>query len=573
MKRLLCLGLALILSLSVPMVLSEEEHWLWEGGDETLVVASEARTLSYRDEGDDVLQLQKRLKELLYYRGPLSGSYMELTRDAVRAVQTAYGLEVTGSADPETQEIIYGDCLRPLARGSEGEDVARLQTRLQEIGYYWGKISGNYLEGTTAAVGHFQEDNGLVKSGKADIETLTRLYGDDIVVPTPDPKVTPTPLPSPTATPDTAYSGRLSYGSKGKKVSQLQERLAELGFFDRKVTGGFYEHTAKAVTEFQRFNGLKADGVVGEMTWEALYASDPVTASHTPRPTPEPTPVPYFIEVDVNNQLVKIYERDEAMAFTVLTRIFTCSTGTKSYPSDVGTFTLTGRKALWAFFPNWGGGYARYWVRINPSIAFHSFLYKSNRLNDVNMSSVKKLGSRASHGCIRLTVPDAKWIYDNCGKGVDVRIREDIPSDPELKYAHRPGSYSSSSNLHVVTPTPPPPPQNVKTLQSDIKAMKKGAEGLEVFWLQTLLKDLGYFSGTVTGQYREGTQAAVKAYQKANKLSADGQVGSKTLESLSGRAHELWATAEPAPVDPFLAGALPSEPSPTPFPTSDFRVE
>ena len=43
------------------------------------------------------------------------------------------------------------------------------------------------------------------------------------------------------------------------------------------------------------------------------------------------------------------------------------------------------------------------------------------------------LGQPASHGCVRLCVRDAKWIYDNIGKGTVVTIREDLPDDPELR--------------------------------------------------------------------------------------------------------------------------------------------
>ena len=40
-----------------------------------------------------------------------------------------------------------------------------------------------------------------------------------------------------------------------------------------------------------------------------------------------------------------------------------------------------------------------------------------------------------------------------------------------------------------------------------------GAQGEEVYWIQQRLAQLGFYTGTITGQYR-GTQAAVKAYQR-----------------------------------------------------------
>lgn len=45
---------------------------------------------------------------------------------------------------------------------------------------------------------------------------------------------------------------------------------------------------------------------------------------------------------------------------------------------------------------------------------FHSVIYSSNSEHSVRYSSVDNLGSPASHGCIRLQVKDAKWLFENC---------------------------------------------------------------------------------------------------------------------------------------------------------------
>ena len=112
----------------------------------------DSRVLQYGDEGEDVLELQTRLQELKYYTGNLSGRYREGTREAVRTFQGDYGLEKTGIADPATQSRIYSARYRSLRYGAEGEEVRNLQTRLMELGYYKGKISGNYLGGTQKSV-------------------------------------------------------------------------------------------------------------------------------------------------------------------------------------------------------------------------------------------------------------------------------------------------------------------------------------------------------------------------------------------------------------------------------------
>ncbi|HSK68593.1 MAG TPA: peptidoglycan-binding protein [Candidatus Limnocylindria bacterium] len=561
MKRLPCLVLALLLLL--PGAFAQEAGDTAAEAD-VVIVTSEGRELRYDDSGDDVRALQERLKHLGYYSGPISGLYKEVTTSAVKAVQKAYGLEETGRADLALQQIVYGDAHRPLSSGMQGQQVSRLQTRLGELGYFSGRITGNYLNVTASAVSAFQRDNGLPETGKADVRTLVRLYSDDIFMPTPGPAATPRPVPTPP--PDAAFRGTVGYGDKDDRVRMAQERLAALGFFDRKVTGGFYEHTATAVKAFQGLNGLTRDGVIGETTWNALFAADAIPKGGQPRPTPAPTPIPYSIEVDVNNQLIKVWGLDGYGQHTKLEKVFVCSTGTKSYPSELGTFTLTGRKAKWAEFPNWGGGKARWWVRINSDIAFHSIIYNSNNLDDVNMSSVRKLGSRASHGCIRLTVADAQWIYDNVGKGTVVRIHEDAPPDPELKAAHMPGSFNKNTYLHNPTPAPfaYPPFDMGHAPQEPARPLKKGHEGIDVYWVQGMLRELGYYAGTVTGTYLEGTEAAVRAFRKDQGLGSSAGADAKTLQRLYDLARErAMPAATPLPTDaPGALGMQPDIPLP-----------
>jgi len=46
--------------------------------------------------------------------------------------------------------------------------------------------------------------------------------------------------------------------------------------------------------------------------------------------------------------------------------------------------------------------------------------------------------------------------------------------------------------------------------------------------IQTALKNSGYYQGAVDGKIGKGTREAIKAFQKANNLPADGKVGKKT---------------------------------------------
>ena len=61
---------------------------------------------------------------------------------------------------------------------------------------------------------------------------------------------------------------------------------------------------------------------------------------------------------------------------------------------------------------------------------------------------------------------------------------------------------------------------------------KMGSSGSEVSDIQTVLKQLGYYTGAIDGIYGTGTRNAVIAFQKANGLTADGIVGKNTLSAL-----------------------------------------
>lgn len=75
---------------------------------------------------------------------------------------------------------------------------------------------------------------------------------------------------------------------------------------------------------------------------------------------------------------------------------------------------------------------------------------------------------------------------------------------------------------------------------------KLGSRGDEVRRIQTKLKQLGYYKGTVDGIYGTLTRSAVKAFQKSCGLTADGVVGPKTLLylGLSGSSSGKYSSSD-----------------------------
>ena len=73
--------------------------------------------------------------------------------------------------------------------------------------------------------------------------------------------------------------------------------------------------------------------------------------------------------------------------------------------------------------------------------------------------------------------------------------------------------------------------ENANSAKED-GSLRMGDSGSAVKDLQTKLKKLGYYDGTVDSTFGSGTYAAVKAFQKKYNLTADGVAGSETLKKL-----------------------------------------
>lgn len=102
----------------------------------------------------------------------------------------------------------------------------------------------------------------------------------------------PTAGPTPQITPNSRYE-TLRFNDRGDDVRRLQKRLIELGYMPSGSADGAYGYqTYNAVRDFQRANGLEADGVAGPATLTHLYQNDHVLPKSTPTAVPTATPTP-----------------------------------------------------------------------------------------------------------------------------------------------------------------------------------------------------------------------------------------------------------------------------------------
>ncbi len=131
---------------------------------------------------------------------------------------------------------------------------------------------------------------------------------------------------------------------------------------------------------------------------------------------------PYVIKVNRYYNTVTVYEQDENGEYSAPIKAMTCSVGSQARTLQ-GTFQLK-EKYRWKLLM--GDVYGQYATRIVGGILFHSvYYYENGNPASLATNEFNKLGQAASHGCIRLTVADAKWIYDNCTSGTKVIIFDD----------------------------------------------------------------------------------------------------------------------------------------------------
>ena len=142
-----------------------------------------------------------------------------------------------------------------------------------------------------------------------------------------------------------------------------------------------------------------------------------------------PEPDTYRITVDLYHQVVMVFSQDENGDYTVPVRYMLCSSGADTSQSPIGIFKMKAYRVRYSIFKN-TTSYAQYWSLITGRIYFHSILY-DDRDASTYTESYKNLGSNCSHGCIRLTVPDARWIWYHCAPDTEVEIRKGAKKDKQ----------------------------------------------------------------------------------------------------------------------------------------------
>ena len=254
----------------------------------------------------------------------------------------------------------------------------------------------------------------------------------------------------------------------------------------------------------------------------------------------------YCVEVDVTNQITTVYHADDRR----IVRQMICSTGINDY-TPLGTFRMEQTRPLtdrleWYYITKFKC-YVKYATRIKGGILFHSIPYAQKDMQTIDQKALDELGTKASHGCIRLLWEDARWISEHCPAGTTVKIFTGAAKKAALRDLLKVQGYTEDCRLTYRQFLDASPVDNISG------GLGRGSAGAEVSELQERLIGLGFLSETPTGVYDESTTLAVMRYQSAAGEQVNGVASRALLDRIMS---EDDITAEYATLTPGCEGPL-----------------
>lgn len=124
----------------------------------------------------------------------------------------------------------------------------------------------------------------------------------------------------------------------------------------------------------------------------------------------------YGIMVEISEQRVYIYKNDKIL------KTMACSTGVDGKDTPVGNFKILRKQTKFYSKKYQQGGY--FWLEFikGGNYLFHSVPF--DKSGEIIKEEEEKLGQKASHGCVRVSLENSKWLYDNIPSGTEVIINK-----------------------------------------------------------------------------------------------------------------------------------------------------
>lgn len=507
--------------------------------------------------GDQVKQLQTRLKELGFFSGLIGGNYLTKTTDAVKLFQAAIGHEQTGVATSEMQAILFSASAPAyesvesdyvdLEKNDSGVQVLYMQQRLKELGYLSGSADGDYGSMTEKAVLAFQQQAGLPATGKATAETQEVLFSSNAPyapAPTDAPVSVPTQAPTqvPQQQPQTGSYREYSRNDSGDGVKDIQRRLMELGYYEGEIGGNYLARTETAVRLFQSTVGYNQDGVATSNLQSLLFSSS----------------APAY-----NGQtFTSLKSGDKGLAVTNLQKKL-ISLGYLSGSAD-GDFGSGTEKAVKRYQADLGlaqDGVA--------SVSLQQLLFSASS------APVQPQAPTVTNPPVQEDDSPRDLSYGDSGalvKQLQTRLKElgyltgSADGDfggatrsaverfqQAVNYYTQDGVATIELQQMIFSSSAPAysEPENEPEDGETLRTIVYGNSGEDIKTIQRRLKELGYFSGDIGGNYLTKTETAVKLFQETIGRAADGVLTPELQRLiLSSSAPAYGASGYEPPVNP-----------------------
>lgn len=319
---------------------------------------------------------------------------------------------------------------------------------------------------------------------------------------TPVPEAVPQSTDAPTPSPE-PFSKSYEKGDDGEVIADVQLRLMELGYMDSdEPTEHFGSITEEALTTFQKHNGLVADGVLREATYEALFSENAKE---------------YVMQNgDEGDNVEAVQQRLYELGYLGKSSV-TGTFGEKTTEAVKAFQTSNGLKAD-------GKAGDKTFEKLYDTDVVGNFFRKGDTSEEIKQYQEKlvKLGYLSST--------------------YSVKGKMDSDTVDALKTFQEVNGIIADGCLGVVTM------ELLDSGKAEAYTLKLGMRNYDIKEIQRKLYKLGYLehSSQITGYYGAETEEAVEAFQKRNGLTADGTVGPKTLKVLeSDDAKKPRATATP----------------------------
>ena len=387
-----------------------------------------------------------------------------------------------------------------IRENSSGAAVSKVQTELKALGYYYGQITGNAGPKTVAAIKSFQGKNGLTADGIAGPQTIAKI--------------------------DAAYEAKggsssgsgssasgLKLNSKGTDVRNLQQDLTTLGYYWAEITGNFGAKTETAVRRFQEENGLTADGVAGTKTLNAIAAAV-ARKGGTPASGGSAGTT-----LKLNSQGTKVSQLQ-----TDLKQLG------YYYAEITGNFGAKTEAAVKAFQK--AKGLTADGVAGTKTLnAIAAAVDKAGGSSSGSSSTNMKLGSTGTAvSALQQNLTTLGYYYGDVTGHYGNLTQQAVKKFQKAKGLTQDG-VASTATLNAITSA-------LKNAGVDVgpgtvaTTLREGGKGTAVTELQTMLKKLNYYYGSVTGSFGSLTKQAVRKFQDDNKLTVDGVAGPATINKL-----------------------------------------